>query len=179
MGHGYRPPAPARAPPQRPSRPVNSVAFSPDGKTLASGANDDTTQLWEIANRQPIGLPLINGQAGAVFSVAFSPDGKTLATGDADGTVHLWDARTRHQIGGPLTGHGGSVTSVAFSPDGKTLASGSSDLTVRLWNMATPSQNLAKATNLVRYVCALAGRSLTHAEWAQYVPNLEYQTVCP
>jgi len=166
-------------PPNGQAGPVNSVAFSPDGKTLASGANDDTTQLWEIANRQPIGLPLINGQAGAVFSVAFSPDGKTLATGDADGTVHLWDARTRHQIGGPLTGHGGSVTSVAFSPDGKTLASGSSDLTVRLWNMATPSQNLAKATNLVRYACALAGRSLTHAEWAQYVPNLEYQTVCP
>jgi transcriptional regulator with XRE-family HTH domain/Tol biopolymer transport system component len=159
--------------------PVDSVAFSLDGKTLASGSWDDTVQLWDVATRQPIGLPLINGQAGEVSSVAFSPDGKTLAAGNADDAVRLWDVHTRQQMGGPFTGHGGSVTSVAFSPDGKTLASGSWDLTVRLWNVATPGQNLAEATNLVRYLCALAGRSLTPAEWAQYVPNLAYQTVCP
>ena len=58
------------------------------------------------------------------------------------------------------------------------FADGSYDLTVRLWNVATPGQNLAEA-NLVRYLCALAGRSLTHPEWAQYVPNLEYHPVCP
>jgi transcriptional regulator with XRE-family HTH domain/Tol biopolymer transport system component len=159
--------------------PINSVAFSPDGKTLASGSADDTVQLWDMATRQPIGLPLINSQSAAVDSVAFSPDGKTLATGDVDNTVSLWKVATRQPIGGLLYGHGGSVTSVAFSPDGKTLASGSYDDTARLWNVATPSQNLADATNLVRYLCALAGRSLTPAEWAQYVPNLAYQSVCP
>ena len=132
-----------------------------------------------MATRQPIGLPFINGQAGGIASVAFSPDGKTLATGADDDLVRLWNVVTRQQIGGPFTGHGGSVTSVAFSPDGKTLATGSYDLTVRLWNVATPSQNLAKATNLMRYLCALAGRSLTPSEWAQYVPNLSYQRVCP
>jgi WD40 repeat protein len=132
-----------------------------------------------MATRQPIGLPLVNGQAAGIDSMAFSPGGKTLATGNVDGTIWLWDVTTRKQIGGPFTGHGGSVTSVAFSPDGKTLASSSDDQTVRLWNVATPSQNLADATNLVRYLCALAGRSLTPSEWAQYVPNLEYQTVCP
>jgi WD40 repeat protein/transcriptional regulator with XRE-family HTH domain len=158
--------------------PVNSVAFSLDGKTLASGSADDTVQLWDMATRQPIGLPLINGHAG-IESVALSPDGKTLATGDADDTVQLWDVATRQQIGVPLTGHRGPVTSVAFSPDGKTLASGSYDGTVRLWNVATPSRNLADATKLMRYLCALAGRSLTPAEWAHYVPNLTYQRVCP
>jgi WD40 repeat protein len=130
-----------------------------------------------MATRQPIGLPLSN--TGAVNWVAFSPDGKTLAAGDADNTVRLWHVATHRMIGGSLTGHGGSVTSVAFSPDGKTLASGSYDLTVRLWNVATPSQNLTEVPNLMRYLCALAGRPLTPAEWARYVPNLEYRRVCP
>jgi len=166
-------------PPIGQAGPINSVAFSLEGKILASGSRDDTVQLWNMATRQPIGLPFINGQAGGIASVAFSPDGKTLATGADDDLVRLWNVVTRQQIGGPFTGHGGSVTSVAFSPDGKTLATGSYDLTVRLWNVATPSQNLAKATNLMRYLCALAGRSLTPSEWAQYVPNLSYQRVCP
>jgi WD40 repeat protein/transcriptional regulator with XRE-family HTH domain len=159
--------------------PVNSVAFSLDGKILASGSADDTVQLWDVATRQPIGLPLINGQTGQIAAVAFSPDGRTLAAGDFNQTIQLWSVATRQPVGGPLTGHGGSVTSVAFSPDGKTLASGSWDQSVRLWNVATHSKNLAKVTNLVPYLCALAGRSLTLDEWAQYVPNLPYQNVCP
>jgi WD40 repeat protein/transcriptional regulator with XRE-family HTH domain len=158
---------------------VNSVAFSPDGKTLAGGSADGTVWLWDAATHRPAGTPVINGGGAPVSSVAFSPDGKTLAAGDADDTIRLWNVTTRQQIGGPFTGHGGSVTSVAFSPDGKTLASGSYDLTVRLWNTATPGQNLAETTNLVRYLCALAGRDLTRAEWARYVPHLPYQPVCP
>ena len=158
---------------------VNSVAFSPDGKTLASGSTDDTVWLWDVATHQPIGGPLINGQAGGVSSVAFSPDGKTLASGSYEGIVRLWNVATHQPIGAPFTGHSGPVSSVAFSPDGKTLASGSYDGTVRLWNVTTPSQNVAEITNLVPYLCDLAGRSLTRAEWAQYVPNLAYQRVCP
>ena len=117
--------------------------------------------------------------AFSVFSVAFSPDGNILASGNNDGTVRLWDVATHHQIGNPLVGHIGPVHSVAFSPDGKTLASGSSDQTVRFWNVTAPGQNVANAADLARYLCALTGQSLTHAEWARWVPGLAYQHVCP
>src|SRR5262249_8547424 len=69
---------------------VRSVVFSPDGKTLASGSEDDTLILWDVASRQPLGPPL-TGHIATVTSVAFSPDGKTLASGSGDKTVLLWD----------------------------------------------------------------------------------------
>ncbi len=81
---------------------VFGVAFSPDGKTLASGSGDKTIILWDVGTRQPLGTPLT---ASAVASVAFSPDGKTLASGTWDKTVILWDVGTRQPLGLPLTGH--------------------------------------------------------------------------
>jgi WD40 repeat protein len=150
---------------------ATSVALSPNGATLAAGNADGTIRLWDTATGRQIGRPL-TGPADPVTSVTFSPDGTTLASASPDHTVRLWDLATSRPIGAPLTGHTGQVTTVAFSPDGKTLAAGSADHTVRLWDVAY-------LVNVVPHLCALAGRSLTRAEWARYVPGLAYQRVCP
>jgi WD40 repeat protein len=111
---------------------VNGVAFSPDGRTLATASSDHTVRLWEVAGRRPIAV--LTGHTGGVKKVVFSPDGRTLATAAADRTVRLWDARGRRPLA-KLTGHTGIVWGTDFSPDGRTLASGSADGTVRLWDV--------------------------------------------
>ena len=116
---------------------VYSVAFSPDGKTLASGGmgNDYAVRLWDVETRQQ--RATLEGHTDWVHSVAFSPDGKTLGSGSGDLTVRLWEVGTG-QLPIPLENSHG--LSVAFSPDGKTLASGSPDGTVRLWEVGTGQQ---------------------------------------
>jgi sugar lactone lactonase YvrE len=110
---------------------VNSVAFSPDGKTVVSGSADNTIRLWDTSGK-PIGQPF-KGHQSSVNSVAFSRDGKTVVSGSFDGTIRLWDTSGK-PIGQPFKGHESVVISVAFSPDGKTVVSGSEDNTIRLWD---------------------------------------------
>lgn len=112
---------------------VISVAFSPDGKTIASGSSDDTIKLWDAAGGN-LKQTLI-GHSGSVNSIEFSPDGKTIASasGMDDETIKLWDAVSGNLIR-TLAGHSSWVSSAAFSPDGKTIASGSEDKTIKLWD---------------------------------------------
>ena len=132
---------------------VGSVAFSPHGHTLASGTNDGTVRLWNVADPvhpEPLAKPLAVGSA--VYSVAFSPDGRTLASGNYAGTIRLWnvaDPRHPQVIPQTLIAGTGAVYSVAFSPDGRTLASGNIDGTVRLWDIANPAHPLPLAPPLI------------------------------
>jgi small GTP-binding protein len=108
---------------------VNSVAFDPQGGTLASGGDDDTVKLWEARSGK-----LLNHELHhiGVYSVTFDPQDGTLASGSYDHTVKLWEARSG-KLHRTLKRHQGSVTSVAFNPQDGTLASSSQDNTVNLW----------------------------------------------
>jgi WD40 repeat protein/nucleoside phosphorylase len=116
---------------------VWSVAFGPDGETLASGSSDTTVRLWDVSTGAE--RCILRAHSQDVLSVVFGPDGRTLASSSEDRTVRLWDisAGTAHRV---LEGHSLGVRSVAFAPDGKTLASGGMDHTVRLWDIATGTQ---------------------------------------
>ena len=112
-----------------------SVAFSPDGSTLASAARNGKIKLWDIATQTEV--TTLEGHKSRVHSIAFSPDGTTLASGSFDDTVKLWDVATRTEIA-TLEGQG-DIYSVAFSPDGTTLAS-ASGLVIQLWDVATQTE---------------------------------------
>jgi WD40 repeat protein/serine/threonine protein kinase len=115
---------------------IYAVAFSPDGRTLASACEDGSAGLWDVTTGQR--RVTLTGHTDAVVAANFSPDGAILATGSRDRSVNLWDA-AGHQPRplASLRGHENSVWSVAFSPDGKLLASASVDRTVRVWDVAT------------------------------------------
>jgi WD40 repeat protein len=136
-------------------RAIRSVAFSPDGRWLASGAKDNTVKIWEVATGRL--LRTLYGHGSAVNAVAASPDGKLLASGSGstydiryaklyfqggqiggpreDTSVRLWDVATGRQIR-IFSGHTLAVMALAFSADGRTLTSASSDF-IKVWDVAS------------------------------------------
>ena len=149
-----------------------SVAFSPDGHTMAEAMPIEVVLLNVADPAHPRSLNGVDAGNDVVNSVAFSPVGHLLATGNADGTVRLWDVTNPahpRSLSPPLTGGSGPVNSVAFSPAGQLLASGDSDGTVQLWNL-----NVDYA---IRRICSIAG-GLTPQQWNQYIGQLRYQSIC-
>ncbi|MDE0484794.1 MAG: WD40 repeat domain-containing protein [Candidatus Poribacteria bacterium] len=116
---------------------VYSLAFTPDGKTLAVGTGNKEIHLWDVTTRQLI--KTISGHQHTVCELAFSPDGTILASGDTGGKIHLWEFATRRHLKTYETTKG-FIHKLAFSPDGKTLASMNEssyrqDGTIFLWNV--------------------------------------------
>lgn len=111
---------------------VKAIAFSPDGKMMASGSADQTIKLWDCDTGSE--LKTLKGHSRFVTTVAFSPDGSMLASGSVDRAIRIWNVSTAEEIR-VLLGHTADLTTVIFSPDGKLLASSSWDKTIRLWDI--------------------------------------------
>jgi WD40 repeat protein len=115
---------------------ANHLAFTPDGRLLASANQDNTVCLWDTHAKKK--LPSLQGHMCHVSSVAFSPDGKRLASGSEDWTIRIWDLESGLTTL-TLKGHQGRVLTVAFDSDGQQLVSTSEDGTARVW--AAPVEN--------------------------------------
>jgi len=124
---------------------VSGLAWSPDGRTLASASLDRTVRRWDMETFQALGEPLLEGPSNRISGVAIGPDGKILAATTANGLIYLWDLDTGLPLGPPMPGNLALMRSLAFSPDGRVLATGNGP-SVALWDVT----ELAESSGLGR-----------------------------
>ncbi|KAF7967197.1 hypothetical protein HWV62_35582 [Athelia sp. TMB] len=125
---------------------VWAVAYSPDGKRIASASADGTIRVRDTETGEEVGLPF-RGHTAAIRCIAYSPSGHSIVSGSEDGTVQMWESETGESVRSPLK-HGGIVACIAYSRDGKHLVSGSSDGTICRWDAETgePADTPIKGT---------------------------------
>jgi serine/threonine-protein kinase len=135
---------PAKAPPElvavlgdtrlRPARRVFRIAWSPDGKRLASASHMEPVRVWDTVTGRE--LLSINANTSGAGAVAFSPDGKRLVIGFVDGKVTVRDPETGKELHPAFQAHAGPIRDIAFSPDSKRLATAADDHLVKVWDTA-------------------------------------------
>jgi tetratricopeptide (TPR) repeat protein len=137
------------------------VAFSPDGRRLASASQDQTVRIWDSATGKE--LFALKGHAGIVSDVAFSPNGQRLASAGLDQTVRIWDSATGKELF-TLKGRAAMVVRVAFSPDGQRLASANQDGSIDLWETMSVSRETQHRRATIQMVADLFGQMPLRAD---------------
>ncbi|RKU28057.1 hypothetical protein C6497_10005 [Candidatus Poribacteria bacterium] len=127
---------------------ITSIAFNPNGNRLASGGDDKTIRLWDLATgeqklqiSEPLWYQILSAGNDFVTQLSFSPEGQILASGISEGVIYLWDIDTGEQIK-ILKGHTGSIRKITFNKETKTLMSYSSDGTVMIWDISSILKNV-------------------------------------
>src|SRR5215217_5637449 len=143
--------------------------FTRDGRYVVAGSFKGWVRLWSTKTWKPAS-GLLTGHTGDVLAASTSPDGRTLATGSVDGTVRLYDLRTQQGIGAPLPGVPNHPVVPDFTSDGAYLFAFTNAGREYRWDVRPSSWE--------RQACAIAGRTLTRAEWNDALPGRDYQPAC-
>jgi WD40 repeat protein len=152
------------------SESVESFArFTRDGGHIAAGAPGGVVHVWSAETGRLEGRFLAGGTDDVVWA-SMSPGGRTLATGSADGTVRIFDVLTQRPLGVPLPGLPDAPVALEFTPDGASLLVVSYSGLAYRWDV--------RPASWARHACAVAGRTLTRAEWTEVLPGRPYAPAC-
>ena len=143
--------------------------FGADGRSLAIGTSTGRSQVWSTETWKPV-TRFLSGDGGGLLSAAISRDGRTLVTAGTTGTVRMWDIDTQQAIGSPLPGVPSVEAAALFTPDGARLIAAYGNGQAYVWDL--------RPERLLRQACQVAGRRLTPAEWAEFLPGRDYDPAC-